>query len=138
MPPALARRAPSVPHLVNHCQQHWVQHCQQHAAAIAAGIRQFRLQEAEEQKQQLSITPSQASWAKAQEAARRHATPLCYGLRFHVTNQPGLPRFSWPRGATGSEDEVAGYDEAQKWLQQHVCPTGVKAVVVASDEWLEW
>jgi len=106
--------------------------------AVVRGLRRARLEEQEDKKQQLSITPSQATWSNMQEAANRRATPLVAGLMFkRAARGTSLPSFHWPRVASGDEDEVTGYPAARRWLQQHVCPSGVTAVLVDREAWLE-
>jgi hypothetical protein len=114
-------------------------HSPLNAEVLVRALRRARLEEEKDEKKQLSITPSQASWSNMQEAANRRATPLLAGLPFWKAMPcTSLPPFPWPRHANGGEDEEAGYANAVKWLQEHVCPDGVKAVLVDRDAWLEW
>jgi len=106
--------------------------------ALVEALREIKLDEEKDQKKQLSIAPSKASWSNMTEAADRRASPLRGGLSFDpAPSSPGLLPFSWPVNAHGDEEEVPGYGDAKEWLQQNVCPPGVQAVVVDKEVWLE-
>ena len=98
----------------------------------------MRLDTAEAEKQ-LSIAPSSASYAHFSMAASRLASPLSEGLPFQRLGgaRQEVPLFRWPVGHEGQQVEEAGYGQAEEWLQRHVSPPGVQAVLAAKIKWLE-
>jgi hypothetical protein len=88
----------------------------------------------------LTISASDASQTVMSEAARRLSSPLVPGMLFQLSEEPAheLPHFAWPLGPRGRQAEAAGYQEAVPWIQKHICPEGVQAVLVDTIKWLDW
>ncbi len=82
----------------------------------------------------LSYSPSAASQSKLLKVHERMSVTFVRGLLFTLPSSPPaeVPGFSWP------PSERLGYDAAVPWIQKHMCPEGVSAVLYAEDEWLEW
>jgi hypothetical protein len=105
------------------------------ADALAKALRMTQELELEV----ISLTPSRASLAKLQTALARLTLRMERGGMFQVVDQTGsLQGFLWPPGPNDAEAERQGYSEAIKWLQKHVCPPGVQAVLVSNKSWLQW
>jgi hypothetical protein len=81
----------------------------------------------------LSVTPSRASMSLLQKIVQRLDLQFTQGLPFQLPSQTsGLENFIWPG------NEADGYADACDWLQEHVCPVGVTAILKDRDKWLEW
>mmetsp|Transcript_2163 Transcript_2163/g.4853 ORF Transcript_2163/g.4853 Transcript_2163/m.4853 type:complete len:503 (-) Transcript_2163:1162-2670(-) len=107
---------------------------------VLSALRRHKLEEEAESRAKLSIVPSSVSWSAMNEAATRLNHPLVAGYAFRSVEkhkQPRVQPFAWPTPA-GKEDEAAGYEGAVSWLQEHVCPAGVKVVLVDKATWLKW
>lgn len=88
---------------------------------------------------QLSITLSSASMKAMKAAVQRLKLELVLGKQFKsLSPSSSLEAFKWHVDQDSSENEVARYNEAVKWLQKYVCPEGVTAVLKHRDKWLAW
>jgi hypothetical protein len=83
----------------------------------------------------LSITPSSASLGALKKVVQRMGLQMIVGLPFRKLPSPipSLGAFSW-QGA----NEADGYVRAVAWLNEHVCPPGITAVLKHQNRWLEW
>lgn len=93
-----------------------------------------------------SLAPSDATWGGFNDVTQLMQLEVERSHIFIKTLDaggavPAVPAFPWPAaaaGASGKEDEEAGYSGATAFLQEHVCPEGVTAVCVSKQSWLEW
>lgn len=111
------------------------------AGAPAAALARLK---AEPDTTRIEITPSEADITTLNKMIARSSKSLVRGLPFPITPVPlpALEDFTWPEvqcpeSGQMQENEEAGYDAALQWIQQHVCPEGVRAVLKAGFAWLD-
>lgn len=113
--------------------------------ALARGMH-----EASEQQTELSVAPSRTSGKQLGRVVHRLDVEIVKdGIFLHFNNLKQTPSvFKWPKvdkpssgnkaATTGGtvEDEIQGYSTAVPWLQKHVCPDGIRAVLKYQEGWL--
>lgn len=108
------------------------------AGAFAKGMRMSREEERADSEERISVSASSATFAVMQKAAARVQSPFVGGLPFDVLpNITLLPAFSWPLNHKNTQDGEMGYGTALPWVQEHMCPPGVQAVLVDRHKWLD-